>query len=141
MKKIMPLILFGLIVVSFATLVGKVHAPMIWLYDKDGNTRDEFAPGEGIRITAYDSAPFVISVYDPDGDLRFFDTSPAGTYDTGVRYDLTDEIGPWVVEVRDKRCKFAVGMYNVIPEVVFGILGAFAACFTGFGLKYLRARK
>ena len=144
MKKIISLLLFGLILVSFATLAANVQAkenPFIWLYDKDGNTRDEFAPGEGIRIVAYDSAYFTIKVYDPDGQPRLFDTSAPGYYDTGVRYDLTDKIGPWVVEVRDVKCKFAVSMYNVIPEVLFGILGTVGACFTGFGLKYLRASK
>ena len=144
MKKLLPLMLFGLILTSFAVLVANVkatHNPMVWIYDKDGNPRDEFALGEGVRIVVYDSAYFTLKVYDPDGDMRFFDISAPGLYDTGVRYDLTDKIGPWVIEVRDTRCKFAVAMYNTIPEAAFGILGVLAACFTGLGLKSIRAKK
>jgi len=142
MKRIMPIIVFGLIVASFATLVVQVKAPMVWLYDKDGNPRDEFALGEGVRIVAFDSAiPYTVKVFDPDGDLRKFWLVSTNNFDSGVLYDITDELGPWVVEVRDKRCKFAVAMYNTIPEAAFGILGVLAACFTGLGLKSLKAKK
>lgn len=145
MKKIVPLMFFTLIIASYATLVASAQVdenPYVWIYDEYGHTRDEFLLGEKLRIVAYDShTPYTVKLYDSDGMLRKYWLSDTPHFDSGLLDDVTDKLGPWLVEVRDLICKFAVGTYNVIPEVAFGILGALAACFTGFGIKSLRAKR
>lgn len=145
MKKVVGLILFALVLASYATFVSNVQAgenPFVWVEDEYGVMRDVFLPGEKLRIVAYDShTPYGISLYDPTGSLRKNWTSYTVSFDSGLLLYATDKLGPWLVEVRDLECKFAVCMYNVIPEVAFGVLGALAACFTGFGIKSLRARR
>jgi len=143
MKKLVPLTLFALVLASYAMLVSTVLAnPYVWVYDENGNLCDVFNIGDKLRIQAYDSStPYRIRVYDPNGNINNEWISNTANFDSGLVTNATSMLGRWTVRTTNYECKFAVGMYNVIPEISFGILGILGACFAGFGLKYLRAKR
>ena len=155
MKKslVFTMAVFALILVAYSTLVAvqAVENPYVWVEDESGAMRDIFVLGEKLRVKAYDgtgspTTPYRVRLYySPDDgttwNLEKEWLSYAPNFDSGLLDDATDKLGRWKAEVKNFECKFAVGMYNVIPEVAFGVLGAVAACFSVFGLKFLSTKR
>jgi len=148
----LTLVTFGLILASCAALVASVQAnPYVWVEDEKGDIRDIFVLGEKLRVKAYDGAasatnPYRIRLYySPDAGVTWLKQKEwlcyTPNFDSGLLDDATNKFGRWKVEVRTFECKYAVGMYNVIPEVAFGVFGAIVACFSVLGLKSLRAKR
>jgi len=123
------------------------HHPYIHLNDEQGRLRNEFVKGERIRIIAYYSSPvYIVKITNPDGQLVYckvvlsWKCKHYGVFDSGLLSGLTSKTGTFEVEA-GIRCRFKVRVFNVVPVSPLGIMGIFAACFAGFGLKYIKARK
>jgi hypothetical protein len=164
MKKSLALVLFTVVILEYALLfttaqaqastqnptvtdASLIHLPYIHLYDEQGNLRTEFFQGEKIRIVTYYPSPiYIVKVIDPDGQTVFFKLVIAhecehfGVFDSGLLSGLTDKNGEWHVEA-GIFFWFKVKSFFVVPFGPLGVIGMFAACFTGFGLKYLKTRK
>ena len=151
--KLFPLLMFTLILLAFATLIVSVQAldnPYVWVEDEQGIMRDMFVQGEKLRVKAYDGSgssinPYRVRLYysPDDGTTWIMEKewlSHTPNFDSGLLDDATNKLGRWKAEVKNYECKYAIGMYNVIPEVAFGALGAVATCFAAFGLKSLRTK-
>jgi hypothetical protein len=125
----------------------------IQIYDANGNLRTEFVKGESLRIVVFNSLPsYYVRVINPDGVILYQEHSTSQTFDSGLLSGLTNEVGSWEVEVDIFPTPFlpppgtlffwyGVKVYTVVPIAPFGVLGMFATCITGFGLKSVKARK
>ena len=146
-KKIVLLTLF-LAICALQVASAKAENPYVWVEDEQGNIRDLFHVGEKLRIVGYDGSgsqanPYKVTLYySSDNGATWQEEWSSLCYqpdfDSGLLSDATDKLGRWKVQLKNYECKYAVGMYNVIPEV--GILGALGACFAGLGIKRLRAK-
>ena len=162
MKKVVSLVLLAVLFAEYSlilsasqvqaleqptTLSSTFHQPYIRLYDEQGHIRTEFVKGERIRIVTYYPSPiYIVKVTDPDGQLVYYKVVLSwkckhyGVFDSGLLAGLTSKAGTWNVEA-GILCHFKVRVFNVVPVSPLGIMGIFAACFAGFGLKYIKTRK
>lgn len=164
MKKTLALALFAVVILEYALFFSAAqaqvqpqnpninntslfHLPYIRLYDEQGNQRTEFFQNEKVRIVTYFPSPiYIVRVIDPDGETVFskmvvaHECAPYGVYDSGLLTGLTDKNGEWHVEA-GILCWFKVKPFFVVPYTPLGILGIFAACFTGFSLQYAKTRR
>ena len=162
MKKVVSLVLLAVLFTEYSlilsasqvqaleqstTLSSTFHQPYIRLYDEQGHLRTEFVKGERIRIVTYYPSPiYIIKITDPEGQLVYckvvlsWKCKHYGVFDSGLLSGLTSKTGTFEVEA-GIRCRFKVRAFNVVPVSPLGIMGIFAACFAGFGLKYLKTRK
>lgn len=146
-----------LMVIAFATIVAFTllaanakaddqqfpHNPWVWVTDVDGNVRDEFNLNEPIVIHASASTPYLVTLWNPSNICVWTGSSTGGYGNWTLEGAIaTNMIGLWTVRINQYDCKkYAVGQYNVIPEVAFGTLGAFAASLIALRLKSLKLRK
>jgi hypothetical protein len=162
MKKILALVLLAVLFAEYSlilsasqvqaleqstTLSLTCHYPYIRLYDEQGHLRTEFVKGERIRIVTYYPSPvYIVKITDPEGQLVYYKVVLSckrkhyGVFDSGLLSGLTSKTGTFEVEA-GIHCRFKVRVFNVVPVSPLGIMGIFAACFAGFGLKYMKARK
>jgi len=162
MKRILALMLLAMLFAEYSlilsasqvqaleqssTLSSTFHRPYIRLYDEQGHLRTEFVKGERIRIVTYYPSPiYIVKVIDPDGQLVYYKIVLSwkckhyGVFNSGLLSGLTSKTGTFEVEA-GIHCRFKVRVFNVVPVSPLGIMGIFAACFAGFGLKYIKARK
>jgi hypothetical protein len=164
MKKSLALVLFAVVILEYALILSTaqaqtqaqgptinnaslMHRPYIHLYDEQGNLRTEFVQGEKIRIVTYFPSPiYIVKVIDPDGQVSFFKIVIShkckhyGVFDSGLLSGITDKNGEWHVEA-GILCWFKVRSFFVVPFGPLGVVGILAACFTGFGLEYVKTRK
>jgi hypothetical protein len=162
MKRTLALVLFAVVILQYALIFSTAQAetqtqlpnyspqynhPYIRLYDEHGNIRTEFVIGEKIRIVTYFPSPtYLVKLIDPDGNVRFWRIvvthygSHFGKFDSGLLSGLIDKSGTWEVDA-GIFCRFKVKTFFVAPVAPLGVIGMFAACFAGFGVKYLKTRK
>jgi hypothetical protein len=153
LRKPLLIVIIGLLLVFFAfsffplqakaTDPDSLSKPYIHICDANGNLRTEFAKGEQLRIVTFYPFPvYQVKVINPDGKVLFskWSLSEDGKFDSGLLSDLTGEMGSWKVEA-GIFFFYEVKIYFVVPIAPFGVLGMFAACFTGFGIKYAKGRK
>jgi hypothetical protein len=161
MKKSLALLIFAVVILQYALIFSTAQAttqtqlvnysppnnhPYIRLYDEHGNIRTEFVVGERIRIVTYLPSPiYLVKLTDPAGNVRFWKVvvthcgSHFGMFDSGLLPGLIDKTGNWEVYA-GIFCKFKVKTFFVAPVGPLGVIGMFAACFAGFGVKYLKSR-
>lgn len=164
MKKILALALLTFVIVEYALFFSSAQTqvsaqnptvnnawftyhPYIHLYDEQGNLRTEFVQGERIRIVTYFPTPlYIVKVIDPDGEISFskvvwaYECEHYGVFDSGLLSGLTAKNGEWHAEA-GIFCLFKVRSFFVVPFGSLGVVGIFAACFTGLGAKYIKNRK
>jgi hypothetical protein len=163
MKKILALTLLTFVILEYALFFSSAQAqaaaqnpnvnnaslmhPYIKLYDEQGNLRTEFVQGERIRIVTYFPSPvYIVKIIDPDEQVAYSKIVIAhqcehyGVFDSGLLSGLTDKNGEWHVEA-GIFCWFKVRSFFVVPFGPLGVVGMFAACFTGLGVKYIKTRK
>ena len=163
LKKSLALVFLAVIILEYCLFFSTVQAqvpaqdqitnsspgfrPYIRLYDEYGNLRTEFVQREQMRIVTYFPSPiYLLKVVDPDGKTLFWtvvvssDCRHYGVFDSGLISGLTDKPGKCYVET-GILFWFKVRTFFVTPVAPLGVVGILAACFTGLGLKYAKARK
>lgn len=151
MKQTKNLVMMAFVAITLLALAVSVkaddqqypHNPWVWATDVNGNVRDKFNLGETIVIHAYASTAYLVTLWDPDGNCVWTGSSTGGYAKWQLDGTIaTNKLGEWTVHMNQWDCKkYAVGQYNVIPEAVFGTLGALAASLIAFGLKSLKSKK
>jgi len=149
MRKLMLLILFGLILASYATVVANAQEINPWVSTWDATNanlpRDVFNTGESVRVKAYNDptkGAYDIILRYPNGSATTIASGLTGYHEAVYpAATMTPALGGYTLFAGSASVGYATALYTVIPEVIFGVLGTFAACFAGFGLKSLRAKK
>ena len=155
---------FPVIVLLIATGIALCLAPQasaanVYTADANGTRTDTFLMGDKIRIIAYGVSPYSIDLTDPDGFVRYTDTSRAVRFDK-VLTGYTDKPGKWIVRITERfngpqplgqsmiepssfittDTEYMTVVQNAIPEAPLGTLAiSIALCMAlALGIFYKR---
>jgi hypothetical protein len=108
--------------------------------DVAGNDKVQFNLGETvyIRWTADGTVNIEVKYEDGTTDGQWLNQPNTGV----IAYNPTKGAGYYSIYCMGVRVKLiAYGTFMVIPEIPLGVIAATVACFAGFGLKSIRAKK
>jgi hypothetical protein len=142
------LALVTLVALSLALLVQYAKANSgaeVRIYDQNGNEKNLFQLGDKVQIVTFlGNTPYILTVTDPDGiqvvSTRIDDNGFRYIYANITTKITTDPNHLWVVRADDQAGEYAVGNYNVVPEVQLGTIAVLGAFLADFGVRYVKRK-